>query len=345
MNNKSIKLIQPDDWHVHIREDEMLEAVIKYSMRINKRCVIMPNLKTPVNNSDLAKKYLNQVKIFSNNKSFEPLLPCFLTENLDLKDFENSLKNNIFFGAKLYPSNATNNSDKGISNVKKMYKAFEILNKVNKPLLIHGEKVSQNIDIFDREKYFIDDELLKINKNFPNLKVVLEHVSTEYGANYVNETNNLAGTITPQHMLLTKKDVFNGKINPHHYCMPIVKDEKDLLALRNYACSGNKSFFLGTDSAPHDIKHKENVNNISPGIFSAPCSLELYAQIFEDENCLDNLEKFTSINGPKFYNLPVNEEKIKLVKDPWVIDEFTIFGKIVIKNFFGGKKINWKIQN
>ena len=209
---------------------------------------------------------------------------------------------------------------------------------------MHGEKVIEGISLFDREKYFIDDELTKINKNFSSLKIILEHVSSKYGADFVNQTNNLAGTITPHHMLLTKKDVFQDKINSNYYCMPIVKEEYDLIALRNYACSGNDKFFIGTDSAPHEIRDKEDKENIKPGIFSAPCSIELYAEIFDQENSLNQLEKFCSINGPKFYNLKINDDKIKIIKCEHEIEEYTIYNDLKVKNFFGRKKLNWKIE-
>ena len=222
---------------------------------------------------------------------------------------------------------------------------IKILEKQNKNLLVHGEKASKEIDFFDREKYFIDDELKNIRKRFQNLKIVLEHVSSKYGADYVAENDKIAGTITPQHMLITKNDIYiNDEIDPFSFCMPIVKEEKDLVALRKYACSGNKKFFIGTDSAPHDIIYKESKSNIKPGIFSAPCSIELYTEIFEQEDALAKLEAFTSCNGPAFYNLPLNQDKICIVKKEWIVEEFTIFNNIKVKNFYGGEKLNWKIE-
>jgi len=195
------------------------------------------------------------------------------------------------------------------------FKFLEILEEEKSPLLIHGEKVAEDIDIFDREKYFIDDELNIIRKKFPLLKITLEHVSTSYGVNYVKENQNIAGTITPHHMLLTKKDVFHDdSINPHHFCMPVVKNETDLIELRKAACHNNSKFFLGTDSAPHPIQEKKPDMSSKPGIFSSPCSLELYAEIFDQENAIDKLEIFCSINGPKHYSFPINDKKIKLEK-------------------------------
>jgi len=343
MNKKIIEIIQPDDWHIHLREGKILDLVKKYSSRINNRCIVMPNLRTPITTSALAKKYIHEIKFKMNNELFDPLIPCYLTENLNLEDFENGLKNGIFIGAKLYPNNTTTNSKYGVKNIDKIYPAFEILEKNNKHLLIHGEKISKELTIFDREKYFIDDELTKIINHFPHLKIVLEHVSTKYGSDFILENNNIAGTITPQHMLITKEDVFyKDIINPHNYCMPVAKNEEDLISLRKSACSGNKKFFLGTDSAPHLIEDKNNVSP-KPGIFSSPCSLELYAEIFEQEKSLYNLEAFSSINGPNFYNLPINKKKIKLIKEKWIQDEYTEENGLKIKNFFGGKELNWKV--
>ena len=211
-------------------------------------------------------------------------------------------------------------------------------------LLIHGELNRNDIDIFDREKYFIDEELYQIRKTFKNLKIVLEHVSSDYGVDFVKTNKNIAGTITPHHMLLTRKDVFkNELINPHHYCMPVVKNEKDLLALRKAACFDNENFFLGTDSAPHHIKDKKQNSSLKAGIFSSPYSIELYATIFEEENALENLETFSSINGPKFYDLDINKNFITLAKKNIKIQEYTEEGNIKIKNFFANQNINWKV--
>ncbi len=341
--SEDIEIIQPDDWHVHFRENDMLEMVTKFSSRINNRCVAMPNTKTPITDTNKAISYKEQIKKAS-EINFEPLVPCYLNNNLDLNDFRMGLKNKIFFGSKLYPTNATTNSTYGISDISSIFNLLEILEEENSPLLVHGEKVADNIDIFDREKYFIDDELNLIRKKFPFLKIVLEHVSTAYGVKYIKENNNIAGTITPHHMLLTKKDVFlNDKINPHHFCMPVVKNEADLIELRNAACYDNSKFFLGTDSAPHPIYEKKSNMTSKPGIFSAPCSLELYAEIFDQENAINNLEIFSSINGPKFYNLSINNSKIKLKKTQWIMPEFSNYKKIQVKNFYANKKINWKV--
>ena len=340
----SIKIIQPDDWHVHFREDEMLKVVTKYSSRVNRRCIAMPNTSNPITSSDQASAYKKLIESNSYNENFEALIPCYLTDSLNLNDFTFALQNNIFVGGKLYPNNATTNSQHGVNDIKKIYNIFEILEKENRVLLIHGELNRDDIDIFDREKYFIDEELFQIRNTFKDLKIVLEHVSSSYGVDFVNVNKNIGGTITPHHMLLTKDDVFKNKeINPHHYCMPVVKNEEDLLSLRKAACFDNDKFFLGTDSAPHLTKDKIQHESLKAGIFSSPCSLELYANIFEEEHALHNLEKFSSINGPQFYGLDINSQVLTLNKTETEVPEYTEEGNIKIKNFFAGKKINWKL--
>jgi len=341
-----IEIIQPDDWHVHFREGEMLKAITHYSSRINKRCIAMPNTEIPITNSSKAEYYRSEITKNSKSDNFEILIPCYLTENLDLEDFKQGLEKNIFIGAKLYPTNATTNSSFGVSKIENIYPALEILEKTNKMLLVHGEKVKQDIDIFDREKYFIDGELQQIRNKFNELRIVLEHVSTSYGIDFIKSNKNMGGTITPHHMLLTKKDVFiNDSVNPHHFCMPVVKDESDLIALRKAACNQNTKFFLGTDSAPHHVNYKIPSISSKPGIFSAVCSIELYASIFEEEGALKNLEAFSSINGPKFYNLPINDNHVILSREEWLVPEYIEKEKIKIKNFYGGKKLNWKVKN
>ena len=341
----SIDIIQPDDWHVHLREKDMMKLVTKYSSRVNRRCIAMPNTNIPITKSIEAKYYRAEIKKYSQSNNFAPLIPCYLTENLNLSDFKSGLNENLFVGAKLYPTNATTNSSMGVSNIEKIFPALEILEQEGKVLLVHGEKIRDDIDIFEREKYFIDEEFSSIRKKFKDLKIVLEHVSSAYGVDYVNSNDNIAGTITPHHMLLTKNDVFiNDSINPHHFCMPVVKNEVDLISLRKAACKNNKKFFLGTDSAPHHIDQKTSLKTAKPGIFSAASSIELYATIFEEENSLNNLEYFSSINGPKFYNLPINIENITLFKEEWIIPDFVEYNNIRVKNFFGGKKINWKVK-
>ncbi len=344
MNLSKIKIIQPDDWHIHLREGKLLETVAKYSSRINHRCIVMPNLDIPITTSEQALNYKKIIKNIVKEKNFTPLIPCYLSEKINLTDFRKALEKKIFVGAKLYPNNVTTNSKMGINNIESIFPSLEILEELHKPLLIHGEKADKEIDFFDREKYFIDDELVLIKQKFPNLKIVLEHVSSKYGADFVNDNDLMAATITPQHLLLTKNDVFfKDSLDPHSFCMPVVKEESDLIALRKYAISGSAKFFLGTDSAPHHIDFKVPNFSSKPGIFSAPCSLEIYTSIFEEENAIDKLEGFCSLNGPNFYELPINNTSIKLIKEKWQVPVFTIYENVKIRNFFGGKKLNWKV--
>ncbi|MBI29427.1 MAG: Dihydroorotase [Alphaproteobacteria bacterium MarineAlpha5_Bin11] len=343
-NTFQISITRPDDWHVHLRENKMLETVYKDSSRVFGRCIAMPNLKVPITNSRVAIEYKKQILLLSQPQKFEVYVPCYLTDEMDLEDFLIGIKNKYFFGAKLYPTNTTTNSAYGVTKIEKIFPALEILENHNAPLLIHGERTGDAIDIFDREKYFIDTELKKIINKFQNLKIVLEHVSSAYGAEFIADgKDNLAATVTLHHLMLTKEDVFNGGINPHHFCMPVVKNKEDLKILRKYACSGNSKFFLGTDSAPHPITDKENVDDIKPGIYSSPVAIELYASIFEEERSLENLEKFASFNGSNFYNLPYNDGKITLRKEEWINPEFTSNKDVKIKNFMGGQKIKWKV--
>jgi len=340
-----LKIIKPDDWHIHLREGDMMKATIESSSRVNGRCIAMPNLDKPITTLKKAIEYKKQISNLVKNNNFVPHVPCYLTNSLDLNDFKKALENNIFIGAKLYPTNATTNSSFGISKIEDVYPAIELLSDLSKPLLVHGEKVREGVNIFDRESVFIDEELFIIRNKFPNLKIILEHVSTKYGADFVNSNKNIAATITPQHMMLTRKDVFfDDSINPHNFCMPVVKEESDLIALRKYACSGNSKFFLGTDSAPHHVDDKSLNFTSKPGIFSAPCSIELYANIFEEENAINQLENFSSINGPKFYELPINIDSIILEKNKWIMPEFTTYKHIKVKNFMAGKEINWKVK-
>ena len=343
-NNFEISLDRPDDWHSHLREKDVLCAVAKYSSRVFGRCVAMPNLDQPVVNCKKALQYKKNINLYTHPDKLEVLIPCYLTDNIDKKDFLKGVQNNYFFGAKLYPLNVTTNSNNGVSNLDKIFPALEILEQYDAPLLIHAEKIGAKINIFEREKYFIDDEMHRITSRFPKLKIVLEHISSAYGANFVAQCpDNVASTITLHHLMLTKRDVFNDRTNPHNYCMPVVKNENDLICLRKFACSGNKKFFLGTDSAPHDIKYKQNTDNIKPGIFTTPIAIEMYTSIFEEEGSLDNLEKFASHNGANFYNFPYNKDKITLIKQEWDNPEFTTYNNIKIKNFMGGQKIKWKV--
>jgi len=312
---ETIEIIKPDDWHVHFRDKEILKAVVPETSRHFNRAVVMPNLIPPILSGQDASEYKKRIQAavpFSDH--FTPLMTIYITENTNKKDLAKSFEDGLIFGAKLYPAGATTNSESGVKNIKKIMPLLEIMSNIGMPLLIHGEVTNEEIDIFDREKIFIDEVLDFICRELPNLKITLEHITTKEATDYINEGNiNLAATITPHHLALNRNAIFVGGIKPHYYCLPILKREEHRIALVKAATSGNKKFFLGTDTAPHTIKNKESSCGCA-GVFNATYCLSILAQIFDQNNSLNNLEKFVSYNGPNHYNLPVNKEKITLEK-------------------------------
>tara|TARA_Y100001933_G_C19002207_1_gene565045 strand:+ start:2216 stop:3271 length:1056 start_codon:yes stop_codon:yes gene_type:complete len=345
---KNLSITKPDDWHVHLREDIVLKNIIKYTSNYFKRAVIMPNTKIPIISIDRALAYKNSIlSVLPQKSKFEPLMTIYLTDNVLKDELKKGYINKTFFAAKLYPANVTTNSNFGVKDIKNLYKVFEIMEKIGMPLLIHGEVNDPKVDIFDREEVFIDKELTPIIKNFPKLKIVLEHITTYYAVDFVQE-NNIGATITPHHLHINRNAMFFEGLNSDFYCLPVAKREENRAALVEAATSGKECFFLGTDSAPHLRKWKAFCG--CAGIFNAPVALESYLQIFDEENALENFEKFASLNGPKFYKLPVNNEKITFTYEPHIVEEFVeIFdgkkniGKI--KSFHSGQKLNWKISN
>lgn len=301
----------------------MLNAVTKYTARQFARAIVMPNLKTPVTTVAAAEAYrqriLDALKLDEKleekpNTSFTPLMTCYLTDTADASEIEKGFKSGAFTACKLYPANATTNASFGVTHVDKIYPAFEAMQKIGMPLLIHGEATDSHIDVFDREAVFIEQTLSKIITDFPSLKVVFEHITTKDAVDYVEAgATNLAATITPHHLEFNRNAMFKGGIRPHFYCLPVAKREQHRIALRKAATSGNKKFFLGTDSAPHAIGEKESACGCA-GIFNAPHALESYLKVFEEENALDRFEAFASENGPNFYGLPLNENKVLLEK-------------------------------
>ncbi len=345
MNNKEITIIKPDDWHLHLRDGAMLDTVLPYSAAQFSRAIIMPNLSQPIVNIDLAMAYKKSIlTALPNDSKFQPLMTLYLTDDVNIKELQQGYMDGIFTAAKLYPANATTNSSFGVSDIKNINGAIELMADMGMPLLIHGEVTDKNIDIFDREAVFIETILLPlINKN-PNLKIILEHITTKQAVNFVKQSNdNIAATITPHHMMINRSDIFKGGINPHLYCLPIAKRESHRIAVRQAATSGNHKFFLGTDSAPHIVGNKENSCGCA-GIFNAPSAIEIYTSIFAADDMLDNLEKFTSINGAKFYDLPMNKEFITIKKQDHMIEKIiTTHHDEKILPFMAGEKINWTI--
>ena len=337
----SINIIQPDDWHVHFREDEMLKVVTKYSARVNRRCIAMPNTSKPITTSYQAINYKKLIESNSQSKNFEALIPCYLTDSLNIDDFTYALQNKIFIGGKLYPSNATTNSQHGVNDIKKIYNIFEILEKEDSVLLIHGELNRDDIDIFDREKIFIEKNLINAHKEFPDLRIVLEHISTKESTEFVKETsNNIAATITPQHLLYNRNELFAGGLKPHAFCLPVLKREEHRVAVLGAAISGNPKFFLGTDSAPHKKSEKESSCGCA-GIYSALNAMEIYAEIFDRNNAIEKLENFSSKFGADFYRLSQNKNKIKLVRSSNKVPNSIKIDNGEVIPLLAGQEINW----
>ncbi|QCI19894.1 MAG: dihydroorotase [Buchnera aphidicola (Brevicoryne brassicae)] len=343
---KRITIIKPDDCHVHLRDSEILKKVIKYTGKFYKRAVIMPNLDDPITNLSKAISYRDRIlNSMHPNYIFQPLMTCYLTHSTIPKELEIGFSKKIFIAAKLYPSYSTTNSKEGVKNINFITHILECMEKIGMPLLIHGEETDQNIDIYDREAVFIENTLEPLRKKFPKLKIVLEHITTKESVEYVKKHNSkyLSATITPHHLILNRNHMFSKGIQPYLYCLPILKKNFHQQVLREAIASGDKHFFLGSDTAPH--LHKNKINFFGhAGIFNAPSSLLCYVTIFEKMNALKHLQSFCSENGPKFYNIPVNQETITLVKKPYKILKKISIGKDMIIPFLAGKTLNWSLE-
>lgn len=345
-----IDLIQPDDWHLHIRDGEVMKDVLADTARQFARAIIMPNLKPPVTTVELAKAY--RARIDANLKSlgintFTPLMTLYLTDNTSVDEVRKAKAGGVA-AFKLYPAGATTNSDAGVSDIKHCYQALEVMQELGVPLLVHGEVTHADVDIFDREAVFIDQVLEPLRKAFPELKIVFEHITTKQAAHYVRDAasgahNLIAATITPQHLLMNRNAIFAGGIRPHHYCLPVLKREEHRVALLEAATSGNTRFFLGTDSAPHAKGAKEAACGCA-GCYSAFNALGLYAEAFESVGKLDKLEGFASFYGPDFYGLPRNTQKITLVKKPQSIPIELPLGDATIVPLRAGETIAWSLK-
>ena len=310
-----INIIKPDDWHVHFRDGKILRAVLPETTRHFARSIIMPNLIPPILNGKDALQYKKRIeKAIPKGERFKPYMTVYLTETTDKYELKEAYKNGLVFAVKLYPAGATTNSNAGVKDLKNVMPILETMAEIGMPLLIHGEVTDKNIDIFDREKVFIEQKLDFICKQLPELKVTLEHITTTEATDYINNGNkNLAATITPHHLALNRNAIFVGGIRPHNYCLPILKREIHRKSLIKAATSGNVKYFLGTDTAPHLVIDKESACGCA-GVFNATYCLPILAQIFEEEKSITNLESFVSKNGAIHYDLPFNKEKIKLKK-------------------------------
>ncbi len=346
-HNDTLQIIRPDDWHLHVRSGAMLKSVIGMTAAQMGRAIIMPNLTPPVSNATQAQHYYQEImNALPADTDFTPLMVLYLTDHTTPQQIQTAVDGGLVVAAKLYPAGATTNSDSGVTDVTNIYPALEKMQQLGMPLLIHGEVTDIDVDIFDREAVFIERILIKVTQDFPELKIVFEHITTKDAVDFVlSASRTVAATITPHHLLANRNDMLVGGIKPHYFCLPILKREnphqKALLAA---ATSGNAKFFLGTDSAPHAKTDKESSCGCA-GILSAHCAIELYASVFESQNALDKLEGFASIFGADFYGLPRNIKTITLKKQDWIVPDSYPFADTVVVPFMAGKRLSWKLSS
>ena len=338
---------RPDDWHLHLRDGATLSAVLPFTAAHYGRAIVMPNLTPPVTTTAAAIAYRERIlAALPAHTDFTPLMTCYLTDNTDPDEVETGFKQGVFTAVKLYPARATTNSEFGVTSWDKIRGVLARMEKIGMPLLVHGEEADPEIDIFDREGAFIDRVLSDwMTRDYPELKIVLEHITTKDGADFVQQAgSNIGATVTPHHLIINRNDILAGGIRPHLYCLPIAKREKHRKALRDALASGNQSFFLGTDSAPHPINAKETDCGCA-GIFNVPNAIEIYANVFEEMDALEHFEGFASLNGPNFYGLEANSINLTLERSSQtVIDDIVIAdGSDSIRPFLAGENINWSV--
>jgi dihydroorotase len=343
MTSLTLTLTQPDDWHLHVRDGAALAAVVPHSARQFGRAVIMPNLRPPITTTTQALAYRGRILASAPPGShFDPLMVLYLTDHLAPQEIATAKAAGIH-AAKLYPAGATTHSDAGVTDIQKIYPVLQAMQTHGMLLLVHGEVTDPQIDIFDREKVFIDTHLSALRRDFPALKIVFEHITTREAVQYVQESpTHLGATITAHHLLYNRNALFTGGIRPHHYCLPILKREVHRQALVQAATSGLPQFFLGTDSAPHAAALKEHASGCA-GCYTALCAIELYAEVFDAAQALNKLEGFASHHGPDFYGLPRNTRTIKLAKQDWVVPETVPFGEASLKPLCGGETLKWQL--
>ncbi len=344
-----ITLRQPDDWHVHFRDGAMLGSVVAPTARVFRRAIVMPNLSPPITCIKAATNYRERImQAVPEGIPFTPLMTAYLTDDLLPEVLEKGYRDGVFAAAKLYPANSTTNSAMGVSDMGSIYSTFETMERIGMPLLIHGEVTDKDVDIFDREAVFIERHLEPLLKSYPDLRVVLEHITTEHAVQFVEASGSLiAATITPHHLHINRNAMFSGGLRSDFYCLPVAKREHHRLALRRAATSGKPCFFLGTDSAPHPRSSKESSCGCA-GIFSAPFALESYAEVFDQEGALDRLEAFASEFGPIFYGLPLNSDSITLKRHKHVVpDTFTSSQPITpdqgLIPFHARESLSWRV--
>jgi dihydroorotase len=338
----TITIRRPDDWHVHLRDGDMLELVAPYTARQFARAIIMPNLAPPVTTVEQAAAYRDRI-IAAAGSGFTPLMTCYLTDQVDPDELARGHSERVWIAAKLYPAGATTNSAHGVTDIGNIYPALERMQDIGMILCVHGEVTDPDVDVFDREAVFIDRVLTRVIRDFPGLKIVFEHITTRQAAEFVADGPvTIAATITPQHLQLNRNALFQGGLRPHAYCLPVVKREEHRLAVRKAAVSGSAKFFLGTDSAPHIVGAKESSCGCA-GLFNAAFALEAYAQVFDEEGALDRLEAFASLNGPVFYGLPVNEGSVRLERAALPVPGFIGEGSQAIVPYGAGGSFGWRL--
>jgi len=340
-----LKLARPDDWHLHLRQGEVMSSVVGMTAKQMGRAIVMPNLSPPVRNAQEALRYRKEIVCsLPKGTSFNPLMTLYLTDKTTKQNIIEAGNNEHVYAVKLYPAGATTNSESGVTSVLGVYPVIEQMQKEGVPLLVHGEVTHADIDVFDREKVFIETVLAPLLKNFPELKVVLEHITTKEAVDFVSgSSDNVAATITAHHLLANRNHMLVGGIKPHYYCLPVLKRKSPHQeALISAATSGSAKFFLGTDSAPHDKYQKESACGCA-GVFSAHAAIELYAEVFDRANKIEMLEGFASHHGPDFYGLKRNTESITLEKNSWVVPESYKLANSEIVPFFGGRSLSWRL--
>lgn len=339
-----LTITRPDDWHLHLRDGDALKAVLPDTAMRFGRAIIMPNLRPPVTNTELAQAYQTRIlQALPIGSTFEPLMTLYLTDNTTAEEITYAKASGFVHGVKLYPAGATTNSDSGVTNLDKCADALEAMQACGMPLLVHAEVTDAEVDVFDRERVFIERHMIPLLKRYPDLKVVFEHITTKDAVDFVLASGaNFAATITAHHLLLNRNDMFKGGIRPHHYCLPILKREEHRQALVKAAVSGNPKFFLGTDSAPHAKSAKEMACGCA-GMYTAHAGIELYAEVFDNENSLSKLEGFASFYGADFYGLPRNATQITLIKEHWRVPDSLPFAGDELVPLRAGAGIAWKL--
>ena len=340
---QTLTLTRPDDWHLHVRDGDALRAVVPHSAARSGRAIIMPTLRPPVTSVAAALAYKARIlAAVPEGRQFEPLMTLYLNDNLPADEIKRARAAGVL-AVKLYPAGATTNSDAGVTDLRKTYKTLEAMQREGLLLLVHGEVTAPEVDLFDREAVFIDTQLIPLRRDFPELKIVFEHITTREAAQYVREADRFtAATVTAHHLLYNRNAMFSGGIRPHYYCLPVLKRETHRLALVAAATSGSAKFFLGSDSAPHAAPLKENASGCA-GCYTAHAALEMYAEAFESAGALDKLEAFASFNGADFYGLPRNTGRITLRREAWTVPQSFAFGEAQLKPLRGGETMPWRL--